>query len=142
MMTDECKRQLANLEQLAEYWKSVEPDTVYLERYRERKPECGTLYCIGGYVAVTGMFGVKQGNGGEPLLRKTDHWLYGCEISEELFGCSHLFSRRGKHPIDGDYPDLSDYQLAVERLNYAKDNLCRRTSDLYDTTDTACDASK
>jgi hypothetical protein len=141
MFTPECQRQLDNLDKLIEYWTEVaNPDGVNLQHYHT----CGGVYCIGGWVAVSGLFeGVSATGNGSPKFYKQTFdesdrsrsavTLYGYEVGEYLFGDDHLFDTRGGHPADGDHPDDTDWQVALARMHYAKDQLCRRSSDVYDT---------
>ena len=127
MFTPESQRQLDNLNKLIAMWQRVDPVTVHLRQYA-----CGSLHCLGGHTALRpDIFPGITANrvGGYPMMVVNERVIAGAEIAEYLFGDTMLFRVREDHPADCFHRGETDYEVALARMHYAKDQLCRRNSD-------------
>lgn len=135
------EQQLANIDLAARLWgERVTPDKVVerLTVWASPHPNmCGTQACFGGHLATWPEFramGVrtrKEAGEEDPVMRHGPdmdgvQWPY--EVASVLFGDEQLFEPRGGHPAgpsydnapDSDDGSISDYELVVNRLAYAR----------------------
>jgi hypothetical protein len=111
------EEQVKNLLKLKKFWLNLSVGKVNLNRWTDTT-SCGTIACIGGWCALSGLFPELVQEEGPPcLIESLDYCPIAFEadyksfVAHKLFGDYELFKPRGSHKVDQS-PDSSDVPIS------------------------------